>query len=156
MRESGTDRAGVERAMQELARLITDPEPCPYLHDRPSRTDLRLVGGIGAEEYGRHLREGYRRFGMMLFRPACESCRACVPIRVPVERFRPTKSQRRVLRRNRDVRVEIGQPAVDAERLDLYAAFHDERSARVGWKRQEISEEEYHRTFVQNVVATIE
>jgi leucyl-tRNA---protein transferase len=142
--------------MQELVRLITDPEPCPYLHDRPSRTDLRLVGGIEAAEYGRHLREGFRRFGMMLFRPACEGCRACVPIRVPVGRFRPTKSQRRVMRRNRDVQVEIGQPAVDAERLEVYHAFHEERSARVGWKRQQISAEEYHRTFLQNIVATVE
>src|SRR6185436_17062134 len=128
--------------MQELVRLITEPEPCPYLGGRSSRTDLRLVQSIEPSEYRDHLREGFRRFGMMLFRPACEGCRACVPIRVPVDRFRTTKSQRRVMRRNRDVQVEIGQPAVDAERLEVYHAFHEERSARVGWKRQQISAEE--------------
>src|SRR5262245_56170456 len=142
--------------MQELARRITDPASCTYLRGRSSATALRLLGSIEPAEYRDHLREGFRRFGMILFRPACEGCQACVPIRVPVDRFRPTKGQRRVMRRNRDVQVEIGQPAVDAERLEVYHAFHEKRSARVGWKRQEIDAEEYNRTFLQNIVATVE
>src|SRR5262245_8109973 len=87
----------------ELARQVTDPRSCPYLHDRPARTELRLHGAIDAPAYGGLLRSGFRRFGMVVFRPACEGCAECVPIRVPVDRFQPSRSQRRVIRRNLDV-----------------------------------------------------
>lgn len=142
--------------MGELARQVTDPRPCPYLHDRPARTELRLHSAMDPAAYRGLLRSGFRRFGMVVFRPACEGCAECVPLRVPVERFRPSRSQRRVIRRNRDVRVEVGPPLVDGERLDLHRAFHRERSARVGWEPQEITEEEYSRTFLDNIVETLE
>ncbi|HLU47907.1 MAG TPA: arginyltransferase, partial [Planctomycetota bacterium] len=108
----------------ELASFNTEWEICPYLHDRASRQRVRLVDRVSDEDYSRLLAEGWRRFGRIVFRPACGSCQECVPIRVLVDRFRPTKSQRRVLRRNADVRVELGDPKVDGARLDLYHRFH--------------------------------
>lgn len=142
--------------MEEVARVVTEPEICPYLRDRRSRSELRLLGGIGGEEYAARLGEGFRRFGAVLFRPACEACSACIPLRVAVERFRPSRSQRRVLRRNRATRVEAGPPAVDGERLEVYAAFLKERSERVGWEPREADEDAYRRSFVENIVPTIE
>jgi arginine-tRNA-protein transferase len=61
-----------------------------------------------------------------------------------------------VIRKNLDVEVEVGPPRVDGERLDLHRGFHRERSARVGWEPQEITEEEYARTFLDNIVETLE
>ena len=142
--------------MEVAARLVTNPEACSYLHDQKARTDLRLVAAIEPDEYADALRSGHRRFGMMVFRPACDACRACIPLRVLVERFQPSKSQRRVLRKNADVRIELGYPAVDAERLALHQAFHAERTARVGWKAETIDADGYRRTFIENVVPTLE
>ncbi len=141
---------------RELARVVTEPRPCPYLKDREARTELRLLAGIGIDEYAGAIRAGFRRFGTVVFRPACETCRACTPIRVVVRRFRPSKSQRRVLRRNRDVRIDVGPPGSDDERIDLHRAFHRERSEHVGWKLEEIGENEYRRTFVENCYPTLE
>jgi arginyl-tRNA--protein-N-Asp/Glu arginylyltransferase len=140
----------------EILRFLKEPEPCSYLPGREAVTEIRLVAGIDPGDYGALLERGYRRFGMILFRPACAACRACVPIRLPVDRFRPTRSQRRVIRRNRDVEVEAGSPQIDEERLALHRAFHAERTARVGWLPQEISEEDYGRIFVDNIVPTVE
>ncbi len=142
--------------IREIARHLTEPEPCPYLHDRPSRMELRVVAAMDPSAHLHLLRSGFRRFGMVVFRPVCEGCAACVPLRVDVRRFRPSPSQRRVARRNRDVRVEIGPPQVDPERIELHRAFHRERSVRVGWAPQEITEEEYSRTFLDNTVRTLE
>ena len=140
----------------ELGITITDPEPCPYLPDRLARNEVHLLLRLGDEEYGQALRSGFRRFGRIVFRPACASCRACTPLRVAVDRFAPSRSQRRVLRRNRDVELEVGEPRVDQERLDLYHAFHRERTQRVGWKPQEITAEDYRHTFIENIRPTLE
>ncbi len=140
----------------QIARFLHDPEPCSYLPGRESRTEVRLAGTIDPDTYARLLGAGVRRFGMVLFRPACEGCRLCVPIRVPIARFRPSRSQARVLRRNRDVSVEIGPPRVDDERIALHRAFHADRTARLGWPAQQIAEEEYSRIFVENIVPTME
>ncbi len=142
--------------MRELARFTTDPETCPYLGDRDARMEYLLVDELTAAEYAERLAAGWRRFGHAIFRPRCGSCRECVPIRVSVDRFRPSKGQRRVLRRNEDVRVEIGEPMIDAERLDLYRRHHAEREVSRGWKPSGLDVEEYFETFVFNSVPTLE
>src|SRR5262245_37852380 len=95
---------------RELLRVVQPKEVCAYLKDRPARTEIRLMASLDGGAWGELLAAGFRRFGPAVFRPVCDSCSACVPIRVPVERFRPSASQRRVLRRNRDVEVEVGEP----------------------------------------------
>lgn len=142
--------------MIELAYFTTEPETCPYLHDRPSRQRVGVVARLSGTEYDRLLAEGWRRFGSVIFRPSCGSCRECVPIRVLVSRFQPSKSQRRVLRRNRDVELEIGRPRVDVERIDLYRRFHAERARSRGWPYRDMSPAEYLETFVDNAAPTLE
>lgn len=66
---------------------------------------------------------GFRRSGRVVYRPVCDGCRECVPLRVPVESFRPSRSQRRVLRRNPDLCVEIGPPACSEEKWRLYVDY---------------------------------
>ncbi|MEM7262551.1 MAG: GNAT family N-acetyltransferase [Planctomycetota bacterium] len=71
-------------------------------------------------------------------------------------RFRASKSQRRVWRRNADLEIEVGDPQIDEERLDLYHRFHEERAQARGWPDREISSTEYIETFVQNAAPTLE
>ena len=142
--------------MDELAEFTTDPETCPYLHDRPAQMNYRVVWSLSAEEYTQSLAAGWRRFGHALFRPACGECTECIPIRIPVERFRPSKSQRRTLRRNSDVEVEVGEPLLDDRRLELYREHHTEREATRGWKASGMEAEEYFEAFLSNAVRTLE
>lgn len=107
---------------------------CPYLRDRPCQMVMRTVEAASAREHGALLEAGVRHFGRLYFRPSCPGCEECVSIRVPVARFRPSKSQRRVLARNADLDLEVGDPRVDEERLDLFRRFHADREARRGWK----------------------
>lgn len=76
---------------------------------------------------------GFRRSGHVYYVPDCEGCRACEQIRVPVLEFRPSRTQRRVLRRNADVRVETGPPIADAARFEMFNRYqharHDGRMA---------------------------
>lgn len=96
--------------------------PCPYLEGRTSRLPLRLpVRTLTQGEFDARLVNGDRRQGLLLYKTACPDCRACEPIRIDVEQFRPGRTHRRVLRMARGlVRSEVGPPRVNAERVELY------------------------------------
>lgn len=103
-------------------RIVWDQmEPCPYREGQVARLPLRLpLEPVSSEAFDALLEEGDRRSGRLLYRTRCPECDACKPLRVPVARFTPTKSHRRVLRKNEDVQVRVANPAVSAERLRLY------------------------------------
>ncbi|MCG8405224.1 MAG: arginyltransferase [Phycisphaerales bacterium] len=100
-----------------------DPHPCPYLPGHTADNELTLVPRIDGAVYERLMDLGFRRSGDMLYRPACEGCSECVPLRVPVTRFKPSRSQRRVRRRNQDVVVETGSPISSDEKWRIYKAY---------------------------------
>jgi leucyl-tRNA---protein transferase len=108
---------------------VTSRQPCAYLPQRHATfrvlqmEDGATVSGAG---YQRLLDAGFRRSGAMIYQPMCSGCRACIPLRVPVESFMLTKSQRRVLRRNGDVVVQVGAPEATREKWELYENYQRE------------------------------
>jgi arginine-tRNA-protein transferase len=70
---------------------------------------------------------GFRRSGTFFYQPICRGCRQCRPIRVPVGRFAPSKSQRRTWRRNQDLVVAVGAPVPTDEKFDLYTRYLRQR-----------------------------
>lgn len=66
---------------------------------------------------------GFRRSGNVLYQPICLSCRLCVPIRVCVDKFRPSKSQRRCLRKNADLSITVSPLSPSDEKFDLYRRY---------------------------------
>lgn len=66
---------------------------------------------------------GFRRSGLMLYQPVCAGCRECRQIRVPTARFKPSKSQRRVERKNSDVEVVVRKPNPTREKFDIYQRY---------------------------------
>lgn len=98
------------------------PCPCPYLRDRVARMPLRLpTRRLRRTEVDVRLAAGDRRQGLVLYRTHCPTCSACVPIRIPVERFQLNRTQRRVLRQgDRAIELAVGPPQLDQRRVDLY------------------------------------
>jgi arginine-tRNA-protein transferase len=70
---------------------------------------------------------GFRRSQSIAYRPACETCRACISVRVLVEDFRPTRSMRRVIERNRDVVGEMRVPVPTSEQYSVFRSYLDAR-----------------------------
>lgn len=133
--------------MRLLQHRISGPEACPYLDGRASTTESMVMTHVSAAELERLLEQGFRRFGPLYFRPVCTACSECVPVRVPVEGFAPSKNLRRVLARAREVRVRIGKPAVDEQRLALYRRWHAGREGERGWKADTLDAESYAMQF---------
>ncbi len=120
--------------MESLFRFVSAPATCAYLPRQRASLEYEVVGRMTRAEYLRRMVEGWRRFGHMLFRPACAACNACRSLRVHAGRFRPDRSQRRARAANEGVvRLEIGEPSVTDEKLRLYDRYHEHQSATVGW-----------------------
>jgi arginyl-tRNA--protein-N-Asp/Glu arginylyltransferase len=102
--------------------VYDEPQRCPYLPGRVARMPLRLPArALRGSELDQRLALGDRRQGFVLYRTACATCRACEPVRVLTEDFRLTRSLRRVLRKGDSaLRMEMGPPEADAERVALY------------------------------------
>jgi len=86
-----------------------------------------LVGERAAELNDLLTHGGFRRSQSIAYRPACESCRACISVRVVVEDFRPTRSMRRVLDRNRDIVGEMRVGVPTSEQYTVFRSYLDQR-----------------------------
>src|SRR5438093_4682901 len=93
--------------MQEIIAFIEPPRECSYLPQELASLEIRGILDMSPIEYAGLLARGYRRFGWQVFRPACRDCNQCRSVRVPVEQFNPNRGERRILRKNENIRVEL-------------------------------------------------
>ena len=126
---------GLERSLDQVLALlpVSQPFPCPYLIDRFARHQAFYWdpsdGELPPPLYQRLMDSRFRRSGRLFYRPACEGCSLCIPVRIEVSNFRPSESQRRVMRRNRDVCIEWAPPEFSDEKVGLYTRYLDGRHA---------------------------
>lgn len=105
---------------------LSGPLPCPYLPGRVERklfTRLTEDGATDAEINGTLTRAGFRRSHDILYRPACSECNACVPVRIPVRAFKPSRSLKRIASINRDLILEVCGTAANAEQYELFMSY---------------------------------
>lgn len=107
-------------------RLPRERETCPYLAGRQAEFEHYLFQNCGAEAFCHVIEAGFRHFGAYTFRPACPGdgpegvCGACVPLRVRVGDFSPSRSQRRVLRKGQGVTFALDRPRATDEKHRIY------------------------------------
>ncbi len=103
---------------------MSRPYPCSYLPNRMATTIFvaPLVSKT-ALLYNRFSQHGFRRSGNDIYSPHCEDCQACLAIRLPVKHFTPRRSQRRVWRKNEDLKVSPVAPLFEPEHFKLYSRY---------------------------------
>lgn len=120
---------------------VTAPQPCPYLHGRAERKLFTALQGDNAVELNNALsRQGFRRSQNVLYRPSCESCVACMSARIRVADFRPSRTQRRLLRRNRAIRRLATSAWATEEQYELFRRYLDQRHSDGGMADMDIFE----------------
>jgi leucyl-tRNA---protein transferase len=127
------DRALVEhlRSVIDGSGLVpTSHEPCPYLPDRAARLLVLAPPSFEPGLYTALLQLNFRRSSHVVYRPQCLSCTLCRSVRVPVAEFRPDRSQRRCLARNRDVLATLTTAEPSTEKHELYARYLEARHDR--------------------------
>ncbi len=134
--------------MNQLINECTIQEKCSYLPGKEQTTHYKIIQDCDIE-YNAHLLErGWRRFGNMYFRPKCEGCSACDSIKIDVENYTFSKSERRVIKKNKHIRTVLRRPSASHEHINLFKKYHDFMHERRGWDKQEISIKNYYVSFV--------
>lgn len=127
---SSDNASNPQRQARDLRFFLTVPHPCSYLTGREATTlflDPQEI--LAPEVYDALTLLGFRRSGSNLYRPHCEACNACVSVRIPVESFTPSRTQRKLINRNSDLTLRLMPAEFNEQHYALYSRYIRARHA---------------------------
>ena len=140
--------------LQKLQFYATTPYPCGYLEGKLAQSLIAAPHHlIDANTYSGLIQLGFRRSGKFAYRPHCENCNACVPVRLPVAEFQPNRSQRRATRQHQNLEASIVPLAFNQEHFALYAAYQIARHNGGGMDQD--TADQYRNFLVQSNVESV-
>jgi leucyl-tRNA---protein transferase len=138
-----------EQSLQKLQFYVTTPYPCGYL---PKKLAQSLIASpqhlINSKVYSGLIAQGFRRSGKFAYRPHCETCRACIAVRVVLDEFTPNRSQKRAFKQHANLQVRILPLHFNLAHFNLYQLYQATRHGDNQDLSQSKDEAEQYRQFL--------
>lgn len=122
-----------DRCLLTLQSYVTAPYECSYLPGHEARSEVVVPAHlVDTDVYSQLIAMGFRRSGLFVYRPACDGCEACTPVRVRVDAFEPNKNQKRAYRLADFLEARVVDLSDTDEYYALYQKYQKRRHAGGG------------------------
>jgi arginine-tRNA-protein transferase len=137
----------------QLKLYQTGEYPCNYLPGRTATSQVvSPMDSVNDNTYSALIDMGFRRSALYVYRPDCADCQACQSMRILINDFTPTRSQRRCLKQWAHLTVRISDLSYSAEQFELYRRYISTRHADGAMAND--TEAQYRQFFLQSPVTS--
>jgi arginine-tRNA-protein transferase len=131
-----------------ITEFFEENKSCPYFDDKLSDTRYQFIKSCDMNTYNKMIERGWRRFGNVHFVPECKTCTECKTIRIDIKKFKYSKSQKRILSKNKDIQIYIQKPTLSVNHTNLFNKYHKNMEAKKSWKPNIIDANEYKSSYI--------
>lgn len=137
------------QGLNECIEFSTLDVSCSYLNGATQRTHYKYIDKCTTSYNTDLVSRGWRRFGRYFSRPVCSSCNACESVKIDATNYKFSKSERRIMKKNKNTKIFIQKPTLSLEHINLYNKYHKYKSETAGWAYRPITPNNYYSSFVE-------
>lgn len=137
------------QSLNQNLEFFEENRTCSYFEENLSDIRYRYLHTCTTSEYQKMLERGWRRFGKMHFVPECKNCTKCISMRIDVEKYKFSKSEKRVIAKNKETKLYIRKPSLTNEHIRLYNKYHAFMNDKKDWPYSPIDPSDYERSYVE-------
>lgn len=132
----------------KLLKECTLTDNCSYLKDKEQTAHYKILSECSQSYCTTLTQRGWRRFGKMFFRPICEGCCECQSIKIDVDNYNFSKSERRIIKKNNHLKTVLQHPTVTQKHIELFNKYHKYMHEKKGWDNNQTDAKNYYTSFV--------